>query len=670
NSISKINSIAGSDSSELFVRVYKFVTLWHLTSNSSSILLSTGFLSYSLGVKNEDLERVLEILASAKKVRFNEILQQWELFEGSPINLEALIIKEADELDIISYSNILREVYENSFVYSIDHNINHEIERFGAVHFQFSEDYDPLSSPEYFKGQSDENIIIHIYSFSGSESVHFSGIHGYMSYDQKILIKNIRRLSTLRKISSNNYYILSYPNLASELEYEISVCVRNLSDFFNCIFSKNTFFRYGVEESLEVNSLNDMERALSRIFDSRYEKTLHVVNDQINMYVLSKLQVNSIKQVIDDILIKGIAKAEEVYTGSKPADLVYYSIIKYLPSVGKNRQILDDMNKDLHEYISHNPQGSLSDLLLILTSAPYGTRPLVACILLFVFLSSYWQDIMLFSNGNFIPSISSSELVDRIVEQNDQIKYIYSVFDHANREYLEKLESLFPDSSGLVTNKSLSIRVCSGMYNWHLSLPVITQQMVAMSISDASFLRLIASTRIDPISSLVSLMNFSDFSQVVVFKERIENHMEQYFRKIKERITAASGFKSLFEWIGSLHKSVKKTNRLAKYLAISENFLTFYFPLVENIDPTKWTKSSFEKLEKIVIQDLYEASDSINFSHVVIDGAEKYIRDVEISLKGKNTLENIVNTIEATRRYYTKDELEQMILHLLKKYIE
>jgi len=667
NNITTINSISSSLSERRNAeRIFKVITLWSISHTSSHVLMTTEFIAYSTGISQKICESILRLLQKVKKVRYNEISRQWELFEGSPLDVEFTISKEKVQLTLIEYMGILEEVNPYRYVYSRRFNSHYQITRYAEIFFSF----DNVQSSAFTEHSNDQKILIFInpnkdfHQFENETVITASVIT-----DFEEIRKMIDRYVTLKKILITNAYIMNYVNLEKELEYEIMLCENYFNDFFSLLISNSLEYSYRKEKFSPVN-IESIEEYLSKIFDLKYPYTLHINNDQINMFQITKIQENALVSVLHNIINREKDELDDIYIGSKPADLIYFSLIKFIDQIEENIFPLNKIKSVIEEHLILHPKGNLRDLIDLLTHEPFGTRPSVGAILLFSMMENTWRDIMFFINGAYIPNLPTRDLYEGLINKHSEMQYVFSVFDNSHRSYLEQLESIFFDSGENVKHKSLSIRVCSGMYNWYLNLPVITQQMIGLSFSDVQFLKTISEARIDPQTSLERLLNDFSIEEIQQFKYRIESHLTNYISSIYDRIQKRTGATNIREWALTLPKIKQKSNMLVNRIISQDNYIELYYEDVENLDISKWTKSSFDKLERLIITDFDEIFIDSDYASIIINGTEKHVKTVNLSPKAQTTMSNLVNTIDATKRYYSSSELEQIILDLVRIYIK
>lgn len=651
----KISKLVGKKDSQSATRIYKLLLILDLTRGSGLEKINTEFLEYALDIQLPLLTEILNTLSKYSLLRFNGISEEWQLFESSGADINALIDKEisinkSEDLKIL---NRFTDKNPHKVIYANEYNARFQMTRYAAVQFS-TKSLSPFISAI---DQADYNIIIDL----SDSSYEINGIDEIFSYSINFLdVKTlIVRLEAVESMLAKIELITKYPRLDIELEYEKNLINYQLNQIYSQIFES-------IFKSKKTISLK-----LTDIFNRTFNKTFVINNDQINAYKISSVQVNALKQVLDRVLDKFDLSISEYFNGTKPADLIYFSTIDTFIFRAEQSDNYLSLKSDLIEYIVSKPNGDLNDLIDIATSPPYGLRPYVALVLVMISIIEQWKDVLLFSEGNFIPVIQAKDLIDAYIEKNFKIQYSFSHYDNTNRELLEGLEKLFDDTSDNIKDKSISVKVCSSMYNWYLNLPVITQQMYDLSFSEVKLLKIISKSRINPQESLDDIIaTFNDLSVVSNLKFSIENHFVSFQDKLISNFFLRYGVTDKQEWAKKQSKIHQKSNRLVSSVLANENLIEVYSTQIENLDINKWTLSSFKYLEKEMELDYNRLEKNVKYSTIVINGVEKFVQDTNLSIKAENTYKNLENTIVATRKYYSESELEVILINLVNKYIK
>ncbi len=638
-------------------RVYRFIFIWQITKSNTLSRITKSIISYATGIDVKKVERILDSLSRVKKLRFNSIRDEWEIFEGSSLDIQKEIRKVAGNFELQEKDLVLKlnELNPYRYVFSRSFNSEYEMTRFSEIIFITN-----LDQIGHHNQKSDEESYIFVGKNPSSEQV-----FGHVNYSLSKIETTVKNIVALDSMMKNNFYKSTYQNVELEFEYEMMRLQNKLSKFYEYLFSNRTQYL----EGLRPHSISDLEEYFARQFSDDYNNTLHIVNDQVNMFQMTKIQENALIQVLETVMREGTLECDDIYDGTQPSDLIYFTLIKNIRNIEGNGGVLDLMKHLIDNQIDQNPSGNLFDLISISIRKPFGLRPLTAVFFTLTLLIDKWKDMMLFTNNNFISTISIKELVELLTKSPNSIQYSFSSYDNDNRERLEELESLFGTTSDAVSNKSISIRVCSSMYNWYLELPVITQQMINLGMPEMTLMRFIASSRTNPYESINSIIETFDNTEIGTFKNSIEQSSKGYVFKIVESVFSKSGITDKEEWANQQTQIIKKSNKLVAGILAGTEIVHLYKNDVDNIEISRWTKSSFDALRNMIERDIKETKGEVLYKSIVIDGQEKVVEDTDLSVKGKTVSKNLKNTIDATRKYISDAELESIILALVNDYI-
>ena len=80
-----------TEKNSIQARILKLLTMWDLLNLHAMYPMRNELLSFCLGLEESELEHVLDELKIKKVVRFNRVLNHWEIFVGSSINIDEAI---------------------------------------------------------------------------------------------------------------------------------------------------------------------------------------------------------------------------------------------------------------------------------------------------------------------------------------------------------------------------------------------------------------------------------------------------------------------------------------------------------------------------------------------------------------------------------------------------
>ncbi|MGB6406868.1 MAG: hypothetical protein WBF39_05280, partial [Planococcus donghaensis] len=113
----------------------KMITLWDLSSSTNVVKLNEELLMFGTGQTLEELKLNLDQLVQQKMLRFNRILGQWELNEGSSVLVDEMLNEERTLLKVNNENrlDILKSLLEKKFYLATDYNDEINITRFMQV---------------------------------------------------------------------------------------------------------------------------------------------------------------------------------------------------------------------------------------------------------------------------------------------------------------------------------------------------------------------------------------------------------------------------------------------------------------------------------------------------------------------------------------------------------
>ena len=641
-----VNSLNTSISKRLLVnskRVFKFLMLWSICGGNDYVRLEDYFIADSLDIDIDEVKEILQQLKNQKLIRFNIIQNHWELHRGSPFDIS----KELSLLDYSIFSNfdvynLLDELNYNKYVYSKEYNAKNEITRFSFLSFLKTSKLSDYTVQIVFKdSMTSDHLTNYIIINENSSEI-------------SIKAKELLVLNDLSNRPDNKE-----KNIQDDLFYEVKMREFELSEIFNKIFNSESKFHLDGKD-YSFDNIYEYEQFLSEKFSKKYPKYSMIINDQINMYKLTAIQERALITVLEYIMIEGSVEIEKYFEGNRPEYLIWYSLVK---------MDYASLKKEINKYLLKQPKGSYSNLVQLAMNEPYGFRPPVAILLVIASIAEKIKDMYFSKDSQFISNINAENIYFDSIAGN--LEYTFSYFDNENREYLEKLSKEFPDISTNVINKSLNIQVCSGLYNWYLSLPVIIQQKKNLEADEVLFLRYIEKSKIEPQESIENIMaDFPNFEELAKLKQRIENSFSIYLNSILKSIEKENGIISFNDWANSQSLAIKKSNKLIQCILSGENIINKYAEKVEELEITRWSLSTFDMLKRSIQLDIDACKSTVKSNKVTMNNAEKAVIVVELGKKAEILEQNLKNTINATSKYISTEEIEQIIYNLLNEYIK
>lgn len=637
-------------------RVFKLIALWGLTNANNYIPINDDFIAFSLGLKKERVESILDELADLKLIRYNRDKRYWHVIESGSIDLESEIKLKKQYL--IANPQLVNQTLNrnnpNQYIYTHDHNNANEITRYALMNIVL-DGYQSMSVSD-----TKYDFIVQVIVNPKESKGHNFDIYCEMQYDEERLVALINRLTVVDILLHDRGFLHLYKNAVVDLEYEKSRLMFELNDFYKSVF-KQTYTIKGTQK--KVTKVQQLEKYLNDLANEVYHRSILVHNDQINMFVLTTQQLNASLEVIKKMLEKESFDIDDSFEGSKPDFLIYYSLKQ--ASEQENFIIL---RNEIIDYLNFHPSGKFTDLTRIVTSPPFGVRPTLAPLIVLSIIVNRLSNMMLSREGNYIASIDAKQIYDAAQGKND-FDYTYSDFDFEHRDWMKFILDNFPAPSEGVLKKSQSIQVLSSLFNWFNHLPVIIQQGQQVGFQEKYFLRNIEQSKTNPFEALKKLIEYSQ-EDILRLKDNISNAYDIHLEKIEVNLMKEIGVNNWQLWAQNCDLIKQKSNTLVKIALNNERIIREYSKEIDTIEIERWTIGSYEKLISIIKSDYLDASDKLKTFLVEINGVKREVNDIEIGMKAKNLKRNLESLINANERYISQSEVEKVIIELLEKYVK
>jgi hypothetical protein len=688
--ISKVSSFSIPNSE----RIIKFITLWELVKMQGKFPLTTDFLSMALGIEKEELELTLTKLAENKIIRYNIILGNWELFEGSAIEVEK-IINERDKSLILTKKQkieILDKYLPKRYYLANDYNYEKGMIRFARVTPVWGNDLlndfgylDNVLSRKF----SDVDIV---YVLLEDEKQYRSILKLLKEQKERPVIFCVPRVSTKKieralrdyVIINEMYHDQDLITLDNRVKAELELLLEErkyiikkyLQDFTS--FSKDyTWILNGT-----VLNLNDdiaLENLLSQLMYDIYPNTPEIQNDSFNRRNINSVQRRAAAKVINHLLNDWLEEDISI-EGYGPDYLIYVSVLKNNNIDLKNldhleNPLLAELRLKLLNHLKEHPEGNFSTLVDIFRNPPYGIREPVIPVLLVALLRDKWEQLLFYGKDMFISDLNGDLLYEMIANDKD-FTYRYYNVDKEYESLYEKLQTVF--FNGNLKEKH-PYRVSNRLLTWLRSLPRYTQ--ITENISEESnwFKEVIRKGEVDPQKSLSLMLErykndeFLSFSKI---KKELEEFMDKHLVDLETLIYKITGFvnyEDILNWCQSCNITIKQENRIVSTLlrSTSKNWVNLLAENLVGVKREDWSDTTNEmfvtqlRLEWEKANGLIE-NDVENSIRISVGNQEVcLIREVQLSRQAQIIYQNAKQLIQNAGRGLPKEEVQYMIWLLL-----
>ncbi len=390
----------------------------------------------------------------------------------------------------VNYSKVLLDVTGKYYVIPRKYNSKNCMTRYFSNEFMRVEDFLGISSSSAIMSDLEaDGKVITLFDFEdvNQDTVkkHFKRIISdkiVIVCPQKGIDKRkqlgdyeiIQELKEYQAFGDNNEILRSeLPLLIDDLTLEIENAIEGTYDSSSCIvlYSKNN----------KMNTAYSAEEAVNECCESLYFKSPLVNNELINRREISSAQTRKSRLNIIRELISGDC-SESFYSGSNQEATLFRSLFVCTGLMeGKPSQELDEILSLINHFIDNcsDTKVCLRELIVRLTTAPYGMRLGLVPLFFAYVLSKRREDIIVYFSDKEV-QLTPDVIVNMCEHSNDYALYV-SKEDLQKEKYIKELNVLFgvDDNRNLSANRIKDIVVC--MQRWFRALAQSSRNLVALN---------------------------------------------------------------------------------------------------------------------------------------------------------------------------------------------
>lgn len=512
-------------------RVVSLLTLWAAVRMAQKQPMTTAFLTFALGLSISEADQVLMELQTIKMVRYNAIRHQWELFEGSSIDLEAEIATRLQATSILAHesSEILEQHLPLAFVQPYEYNDDMDMLRFADIRFAFAKDLQAVRIPAV---GADDRVWLLLYwdEEQKDDPDAFMAELGspllvaFPHFTMERILPDLKLYKLIDRMLMDTDLLSRDGRVKNELlfaQQEVSAQIRSfVEQYFQ--FSKLQW-RSGTEVK-HVGNLHELEQLVTERLWKTFDKTPIIRNESFNRNRISKVQRRAVIDVIDRLIHQPTTPNLGI-EGYGPNYLIYVSSLKnneYVFDEQGNVRCSDKMlelRRELLRIIERKPVGNVSDLVRLMEQKPYGIRAAVIPLLLVALLRDKWEQLLFFAHDMLIAHLSGSAVLE-LVERADQYEYRLFQWSLEERLQLQQVSGYFCSNDD---EPEHLLQLAEVLLHWLRGLPKFAQISMQVSADSIVVRDLIRATEIDPYGSLKKLAAFG--SQLLDVKAELEQFM-------------------------------------------------------------------------------------------------------------------------------------------------
>jgi hypothetical protein len=680
--------IGRSNTAEFELQLLKLITLWDIANLGNNQTLSKEFMSFALDWELPKLEKLIKLLEKKKLIRYRLESGNWEIFEGSSIDIN----KKIEEL---KYNGITKErkldvitsVLDNRFAYPKQYNDEKNMIRYGTIYPIYASD---LTNEKFRRSNVDEVSDIVIFYVIPDKDIEETKqlIIDISSKDDRLLFSlpqyelinlndQLLTLSSINNLLEDKYFLSEDSIVEEELlkikENILFLIKENLKPFIH--FHKSYWIHKGIH--LKVKSKISLSNCLSKIMGNIYDQTPKINNESFNRRIISKQQLKAAKEVVDAIL--GVEGSIDNLKG--PSKLIYASVVKN-NNINDNEEMeeIRGLRKKLMGAIEKG-NGDFTTLLNIFRSRPFGIREPNIPILLTSMFRREWKSLMFYhKDGSYINELDGNFFYDRLLDKPENYSFSYQTIGNEYKEVISNLEDLFePYINESDRLYHPAVRINRILSRWFRNLPKISQKTNNLTNEALDFKQLIKKGEFEPenaLEELNKLFKCIDSFQVIIdeMEQYCCNHESLIKSKIFELMNV-NNTRELFTLIQEKDEVLKVDNKFYNVILISDekNWVDNLAIELVGVKREEWSDATDEAFTK-TIDSLIKVSSNTDLSRkyheIKLENQTLAIPKVELSAKGEIIYSNIKTDLQLMGRKLPKDEIKALLYKLLVDYYE
>lgn len=681
--------VGSSSTSNYELQLLKLITLWDIANLSNKQKLTQEFISFSLNLQENVTTKIISILESKKLIRYRLFDDNWEVFEGSSIDINKKIEEVKEEgIEKLKKLEIISGVLKNRYAYPKRYNDHKNMIRFATIYPVYASDL-TLESKCVLLDESmnsDMNILYVIPDIEVKDAK--SIILKLSKENHRVLFSlpnkmlgniddNILKLASIEKLLEDRYFLNEDPIVEEELlkvrdniNFLLSELLEPITKF------QKAYWIHGGKE-LKIKSKVSLGEKLSDIMDSIYQDTPVINNESFNRRNISKQQLKAAKEVVDTILSTSSNKIN--FKGA--SKLIYASVVKNnkINEQEESKEIVE-LRKAIMQLVNTR-QGEFIKLLELFKNRPFGIREPNIPVLLTALLRKEWKYVMFYhKDGSYINDVNGDILYDRMLDKPENYKFSYQVMDKKYQQVIGIIdESFLAYEDELDSSAHPAVRINRMMLRWFRSLPKITQKTNKLSDKTVLFKQLIKRGEFEPDVALEELNKLKlDASSIEKIKCECEEYDSRHKALVEGTVFSLTSTNTFDELLGRVQKEneiLKIDNKFYNQISKSdsENWVDKLALEVVGVKREEWSDATDEVFFKS-INSLIEIDHSTkrreDYYEVKVENKTMAIPRYELSSKGKVIYTNVKTDLELMARKLPKEEIKALLYKLLVDYYD
>lgn len=528
-------------------RIVKLLTLWRITRLSQKQPVTTSFLSFALGITPNETMEVLERLSKAKIIRHNRIREQWELFDGSSVDLNSIIAEKLTGTQIANREGLemLEQHMPTSYILPYEYNDEVDMLRYAEIRFVGA---NQLALSANVESMADDQVWLVVFDQEEQlketlwlrETLNIPNIVAYPAFTSENVRKYLIQYKVIHQLLHDSIFLAQDTRLKNELSYMLQDTSGHIRSFVERYFAFQDLEWRSGNEQMPIRNMRELEDCITERLRDKYPQTPQIRNEAFNRNHISSVQKRALVDVIDRLILQP-GEPNLGITGHGPNYLIYASVLKNNDfkwdeeGAVQCNDSLTALRDELLNHLANHPTGSLTDLVQIFAGPPYGIRAAVIPVLFVALLRDRWEQLLFYSHDMLITHLSGVSVVE-LLEHSEAYEYRYFNLTVEEKGQLLELSQYFMLPAEASTSFLL---VAGGLLRWLRALPKFTQITQQVSDETQQVRTAIRASEIDPYLYVKQLASMG--TALVRAKEEMEQYLHRNELELEREILAVTG---------------------------------------------------------------------------------------------------------------------------------
>lgn len=495
---------------ELGKEVLSIVALAAIVKNNQYAPLNEEFFIGCLGNKYKT-DEIIKSLGSLKKKKilfYNRILKQFELQQGSSVDIQEEIDKlKENKLTSRDLIKIIKRYYPTDFLITKRYNFKYNISRFYRIEIISLEELKAnrvVEKPEYGK---EDGVLYYVVPFDRDE---LEEARKLVSESNRELVvfalpknfiecrRDIEELNAINALYNNKELLNSSPLVKKELDKHKSVTLYAIKALLDKLIGK---FTLDIEVHYPKMDLRravphyaTFQKVLGDIFENEYSKYVEINSELINKHKVSSA-ITLARKSLADLMLKKPELWDQTFgiEGNGP-DATLCKALKKISgfkydeatnrfSLGRGSKQLKVLFEDYRNILLSDKRGIFfKDIIETLLAPPYGLRKGVIPFYIALMDKCFTDPVNHYFDGEYITHLDGNHY-DLMIKHPKVSKIQYTEISKAKALYLKTVADVFA-----VTEEATVTNIVGKIFQWRKDVPEYTKHSTYTSLETKKFL--------------------------------------------------------------------------------------------------------------------------------------------------------------------------------------